>query len=174
MEPQFGGAILSRLKKTPVRKAPARKQRAKGDDELVAGKAKASVKKAPVRKAPVRKAPVRKAPVRKAPVRKAPVSKAPVRKAPVRKQKAKGDDNLIAGAVSNKELALHKKANTVAIKDYKKRLADMLKQEKQQLIEQGFDEPYITKYIKDRRKAISDKLKNDLFISSTQIYESMR
>jgi hypothetical protein len=50
----------------------------------------------------------------------------------------------------------------------------MLKQEKQHLIEQGFDEPYITKYIKDRRKAISDKLKSDLLISSTQIYGSMR
>ena len=154
MEPQFGGAILSRLKKTPVRKAPARKQRAKGDDELVAGKAKASVKKAPVRKAPVRKAPVRKA--------------------PVRKQKAKGDDNLIAGAVSNKELAFNKKANTVAIKDYKKRLADTLKQEKEQLIEQGYNASEITKYIKDKRKAISNNLNNDLFISSTQIYESMR
>lgn len=168
MEPQFGGAILSRLKKTPVRKAPARKQRAKGDDELVAGRTKASVKKAPVKKAPVRKAPVRKAPVRKAPIRKAPI-----RKAPVRKQKAKGDDNLIAGAVSNKKLALHKKANTAAIKDYKKQLADTLKEEKQRLIEQGYDKPYITKHIKDIRKAMSNKLKNDLLILSTRIYKSM-
>ena len=57
---------------------------------------------------------------------------------------------------------------------YKKRLEDILNQEKKIFIEHGFDKPFITKYMKDRRREIGDKLKSDLLISSTQIYGSMR
>lgn len=145
--PQFGGS-LSLRRKAPVRKT-VRKLKAKGDDDLIAG--------------------------RKKPVRKTTVRKAPVRKTTVRKLKARGDeDELIAGAPSNKDMAIHKKANTKSIKEYKKRLSDALKKEKEDLVNQGYDKSQINAHIKEKRKAFADHLKSSLLVASTQIHDSIR
>lgn len=188
MEPQFGGALVSRLKKAPVRKAPTRKapvrkQRARGDDELEAG-AKI-VRKAPARKAPARKTPARKVAVFKQKakgddeleagakiVRKVTVRKAPLRKAPARKQSAKGDDRLIAGAPKNPALAKLNRDHKTAIKKFKDMLAEHLLANREAYEAQGYTADSVKEKIKEERKAVAEKLKSALLTAEIEVYKS--